>query len=206
MPITVVVFDCDGVLFRSEQANVAFYNEVLRLVGEPPLDDWAEVACHALSSAQLFEKYYGDRPALLARLRETAKSLDYGPFYPLMEPREGLHEVLRSLRRRYKTAMATNRGMTVQGVLAHFGLAALFDLAVGVLDVPRPKPHPDMLLKCIRHFGAPANEAVYVGDQPIDAASAHAAGMGFVAMGHVVADVRHRIAELAELEALLATL
>ena len=98
MPVRLVMFDCDGVLFTSDAANVAFYNEVLRLVGEPPLDDDGEVACHALASAQLFEKHYGDRPELLARIKETAHSLDYGPFYELMEPRTGLHEVLAKLR------------------------------------------------------------------------------------------------------------
>ena len=34
MGLMLVIFDCDGVLFRSEQANVAFYNEVLRQVGQ----------------------------------------------------------------------------------------------------------------------------------------------------------------------------
>jgi HAD superfamily hydrolase (TIGR01509 family) len=204
--IALVVFDCDGVLFRSEQANVAFYNEVLRRTGEPPLDDWGEAACHALSSAQLFEKYYGDRPDVLSRLRAAAHELDYGPFYPLMEPREGVYDVLPRLRGRYKIAMATNRGKTVHGVLEHFGLAPLFDFAVGVLDVARPKPHPDMLLRCVERFDVRADLAVYVGDQPTDAASAHAAGMQFIALGRTVPDATYRIAELTELEAVLATL
>jgi HAD superfamily hydrolase (TIGR01509 family) len=204
VPVELVIFDCDGVLFRSEQANVAFYNEVLRIAGEPPLDDGGEVACHALSSAQLFEKYYGHRPELLARLRATAKNLNYGPFYPLMQPREGMREILEELRRCYKTAMATNRGQTVRGVLDYFQLTPLFDVAVGVLDVERPKPHPDMLLKCVEHFGLPPAAAVYVGDQPGDAASAIAAGTGFVCLGEAVVEAEHRISELAELLPLIA--
>jgi HAD superfamily hydrolase (TIGR01509 family) len=201
--VELVIFDCDGVLFQSEKANVEFYNEVLRLAGEPPLDFDGEVACHALSSAQLFEKYYRDRPALLAHLRETAKALDYGPFYPLMEPRERLHETLATLRRRYRLAMATNRGQTVRGVLEYFRLAPLFELALGVLDVERPKPHPDMLLRCVEHFALTPDRAVYVGDQPGDAASAAAARVHFIAMGTAVADAEHRIETLDELEPLL---
>jgi HAD superfamily hydrolase (TIGR01509 family) len=204
--VELVIFDCDGVLFRSENANVAFYNEVLRLAGEPPLDFDGEAACHALSSAQLFEKYYRDRPELLARLRETAKALDYGPFYALMEPQERLHEILQRLKVSYRLAMATNRGQTVRGVLERFALAPLFDLALGVLDVERPKPHPDMLVRCVEHFAVAPRSAVYVGDQPGDAASAAAAGMRFVAFGGAVREAEHRIESLDELEPLLALL
>jgi HAD superfamily hydrolase (TIGR01509 family) len=201
--LELLIFDCDGVLFRSDKANIAFYNEVLRLAGEGPLDVPAEAACHALSSAQLFEKYYGDRPEMLERLRATAKALDYGPFYPMMLPHARLHGILQRLRRRYLTALATNRGQTVRGVIEYFALQPLFDLAVGVLDVARPKPHPDMLLKCVEHFGLSPEAALYVGDQPGDAASARAAGVRFVGLGNGVPDVDHRIDDLDELEPLL---
>jgi len=201
--VRLVIFDCDGVLFESEHANVAFYNEVLRSMGEPPLRDDSEAACHALSSAQLFEKYYADRPELAQRLQQASRETSYEPFYSLMQPREQLVEFLVRLRSRYSTAMATNRGKTTKGVLAHFGLTPLFDLAVGVLDVANPKPHPDMLLKCLAHFELSPDAAIYVGDQAGDAAAAAAAGMRFVAFGKTLERAEHRIAALEELEPLL---
>ncbi len=204
MSVKLVIFDCDGVLFESEQANIAFYNAVLERAGEPPLPLDGEVACHALSSAQLFEKYYGDRPELLARIRAIAQSIDYGPFYPLMKPRPHLRTVLERLRRRCKTALATNRGKTVAGVLEHFGITDLFDLAVGVLDVDRPKPHPDLLVRCLEIFGLGPHEAVYVGDQEIDARSARAAGVRFIAMGPMAPDGEARIDRIEDLFDVLA--
>ncbi|MBI5505451.1 MAG: HAD-IA family hydrolase [Deltaproteobacteria bacterium] len=206
MPIRLVVMDCDGVLFDSEDANIAFYNEVLRRCGEPPMLGAEQVACHALASAQLFVKYYGDRPELLARMQATAKELDYGPFYRLMSPKPLLRSVLAELRSGYAMAMATNRGQTTHGVLGHFQLETYFDLAVGVLDVPRPKPHPDMLLHCLEHFSLRADEAIFVGDQATDAECAQAAGLRFVGIGPVAAVSPLRVAELAELPALLARL
>jgi len=206
MPIRLVVLDCDGVLFDSEDANVAFYNEVLRRCGEPPMLGPEQVACHALASAQLFVKYYSDRPELLARMQTTAKQLDYGSFYGLMSPKPRLRPVLAELHARYSIAMATNRGLTTHGVLKHFGLDAYFDLAVGVLDVPRPKPHPDMLLHCLERFSIGADEAVFVGDQATDAECARAAGLRFVGIGPVAAVSPLRVGELAELPALLAGL
>ncbi|HYC56391.1 MAG TPA: HAD-IA family hydrolase [Candidatus Binatia bacterium] len=206
MSLELVIFDCDGVLFDSEHANVAFYQEVLRQCGEPPFSASDEAACHALASVQLFEKFYGDRPEILQRLLAKAKEIDYAPFYPMMQPRHRLREILGELRLRYKTAMATNRGMTTQGVIAFFELADLFDLAVGVLDVPRPKPHPDMLEKCLTHFGVQARHAVYIGDQPSDQQSAVSAGIRFIGIGPMAERAELSIASLEDLPELLSTL
>lgn len=206
MSVRLVIFDCDGVLFHSERANIAFYNAVLREIGEPPLAADAESAAHALASSDLYQKYFGDRPAVLARVREASRTLDYGPFYPLMKPHDRLREILARLRARYRTAMATNRGKTAHGVLRHFSLDDLFDLAVGALDVERPKPHPDMLLRCLEHFDMVGDSAVYVGDQTIDAASARAAGLRFIGIGPAAREARYGIERLDELESLLASL
>jgi len=206
MTIELVIFDCDGVLFHSEPANLGFYNEVLRQVGEPPMSGDSEAACHALASAELFEKHFGDRPDVLARVREVASATDYTPFFSLMEPRPGLHEMLDRLRIRYKTAMATNRGKTTYQVLDHFALTDAFDIAVGAHDVERPKPHPDMLVHCANVLAVAPSACVYVGDQATDAEAARRAGMPFVGTGPVAAAARHAIDELDELEALLASL
>jgi HAD superfamily hydrolase (TIGR01509 family) len=203
MSIRLVIFDCDGVMFVSERANIAFYNEVLRRAGEPALTETAEIACHALSSAQLFEKYYGHETELLAKIREIAGSIDYDPFFPLMEPRPELRSVLAKLGESYSVAMATNRSKTVQGVLDRFDLGRYFHYAIGVLDVGRPKPHPDMLLKCAEHFSVAPHEAVYVGDQHTDAQAAEAARMPFVGIGPAGAQSRHSIDSLEELPALV---
>ena len=204
MAVRLIIFDCDGVLFASEAANVAFYNEVLRRAGQQRISPGGEAACHTLASAQLFESMFADQPDVLERVRSTAQELDYGPFYDLMAPRPDLHSTLSTLATEYRLAMATNRGKTANGVVERFGLRPYLELTVGVLDVARPKPHPDMLEHCLAHFGMTAQEAVYVGDQEIDAAAAAAAGINFVAMGDAVASARHRIEDLEELVDLIA--
>jgi len=202
----LVIFDCDGVLFRSEAANVAFYNEVMRLLGEPAMDVRGEAASHALASAQLFESLFFDRPELFERARSIAQSLDYGPYYALMTPRPGLYEVLATIRERYRVAMATNRGKTASEVVRRFSLDPYIELTVGVLDAARPKPHPDMLERCVSHFGLSPGDAIYVGDQQIDADAASAAGLTFVAIGETVRSADHRIVELRELLQILPRL
>lgn len=202
----LVIFDCDGVLFRSERANVAFYNEVLRRLGEPAMDARGEAACHALASSQLFERLFADRPELADRARSIAQALDYGPYYGLMSPQRDLYDVLASLRGDYRLAMATNRGKTAAEVVRRFGLDRYIELTVGVLDVARPKPHPDMLERCLGHFGFEPAAALYVGDQQIDADAAFAARVSFVAVGATVRASANRIDLLGDLLRLIPTL
>ena len=206
MAIKAVIFDCDGVLFHSEQANIEFYKEVLRQAGLPPLPTDADMSYHSLASVQLFEKYFGDRPEVLARVKKAAGGVDYGPFYRFMQPRERLHEVLGLLKKTYFTGMATNRGISWRGVLDHFELTDLLDFAIGAGDVEMPKPHPEMLLRCAEHFGLQPGEAVYVGDQRTDAESAAAAGVQFVGVGTIASEVEVSIDHLDELAAVLEDL
>jgi phosphoglycolate phosphatase len=201
--IRAVIFDCDGVLFDSFRANVAYYNAVLATLGRPPLDAEGERKAHAMSSPQLFADLFGDDPALAERARTLACDLDYGPFYARMQPTPGLYDLLADLKQRYRLAMATNRGVTLQGVLRHFGLASVLELAVGIYDVARPKPFPDMIEKCIAHFGIAPREAVYVGDTASDYEAARTAGAHFVAVGEQTG-APVRVAQLAELPPLLA--
>jgi len=78
-----------------------------------------------------------------------------------MEP--DLVGLLDWMRGKYYTAIATNRTDTMPHLLREFGLAARFDLVVTSLDVERPKPFPDPLLKILKHFRAEPHEALFVG-------------------------------------------
>lgn len=200
--ISAVVFDCDGVLFDSWRANVAFYNAVLESAGLPPMDEEWERRAHVMASAELLEAMFAADLAVLERVRQAAQVADYGPFYDLMEPVPGLYEVLDELACAYRLAMASNRGRTLNEVARRFGLDRRLQCVVGVLDVARPKPHPDMLLACLERLGVRAGEAVFVGDAITDRDAARAAGMHFVAAGpHEWAE--RRIEDLRQLPAYL---
>jgi HAD superfamily hydrolase (TIGR01509 family) len=203
--ISAVVFDCDGVLFDSWRANVAFYNAVLAAMGCPPMDAAWERRAHVMASSQLFEAMFEADPERLECARAAARATDYGPFYDLMDPMAGLYEVLDELKRSYRLAMASNRGRTLHEVARRFGLDRYLDCVVGVLDVSRPKPEPDMLLACLERLGAGAGEALFVGDAVSDREAAQAAGMHFVAAGdHPWAE--RRIERLNELPSYLRSL
>jgi HAD superfamily hydrolase (TIGR01509 family) len=199
---SLVILDCDGVLFDSSAANVAFYNAILERMGRPALDADGERRAHWMGSPELLASLFADDPEQHAAARAIARELDYAPYLRLMAPVPRLVETLSWLKARGATALATNRGSTIPQLLDHFALASHFDLVVGLHDVARAKPAPDMLLRCLEHFAVEPERALYVGDSATDREAARAAEIDFVAVGDVAAD-EHRITTLAELRSLL---
>jgi HAD superfamily hydrolase (TIGR01509 family) len=201
--LRAVIFDCDGVLFDSLPANVAYYNAVLRALGRPPMDEALEHLSHRLSTRQFLEHVFADQPELIERARAVAQATDYEPFYALMRPAPGLHELLAGLQTSYRLAMATNRGFTAREVMRRFALEPYLEFAVGILDVERPKPYPDMLQLSLQRLQVAPGEAAYVGDMISDYQAAQAAGMHFIAVGGAV-DAPLHVDRLDQLPRLLA--
>jgi phosphoglycolate phosphatase len=43
--LRVIIFDCDGVMFDSRQANINFYNHLLARFDQPPMDPKRSTMC-----------------------------------------------------------------------------------------------------------------------------------------------------------------
>jgi phosphoglycolate phosphatase len=181
--VRLIILDCDGVLFESRDANVAFYDSVLAELGVAPLDEIGRDLCHRLSGPQLWDHVFASDAELHARARKVASRADYGPFYPLMRPVSDLETTLTYLSAHCPLALATNRGRTVEGVTRHFGLDRFVTIRLGILDVERPKPAPDLLLACLARAQVAAESAVFVGDTSVDRDAALAANVAFVGVG-----------------------
>jgi phosphoglycolate phosphatase len=70
----------------------------------------------------------------------------------------------------------------IEQILTKSGLANCIDVIVGGEDVRQHKPHPEGLLCAMAQLGVHASRTLYVGDHPVDAEAARAAGAGFVAV------------------------
>jgi phosphoglycolate phosphatase-like HAD superfamily hydrolase len=196
---SLVMLDCDGTMFDSYEANRAFYDAVLEQLELPPLDAEGRELAHRLSSPQLFAHLFRDDPETLERAGAIARSTDYTPFLFRMTPMPELFETLVWLHERYRTALVTNRGSTIPRLLEHFDLGQHFDFVVGIHDVAKPKPAPDMILRCLEHFAVPPGNAVYVGDSPGDLEASRAAGVPFIAVGGLAGGGDRHLESFAEL-------
>jgi phosphoglycolate phosphatase len=177
-----VIYDCDGVMFESFEANFAFYSKVLDKFGKPPLDRNSAEAMHLLhtySSKDVLAQFFADDPREEAALCFAA-SIDYRELLPFMHMEEELVETLQALHNRVNLAVCTNRSNSMEMLLEDFGLTSYFGYVMTAAKVENPKPHPEPLLKILKHYRIAPGEALFVGDSELDQRSAEAAGVPFV--------------------------
>ena len=185
--IEAVIFDCDGVLFESRQANLAYYNRIFANFDYPPVtasQSQKAHLCHTASSPVVLAELMSEadlRPAL-----KYASTIDYREFIPFMQPEPHLKQVLVKLSTSYPLAVATNRGTSVEPILEHFGLAEYFSAVVTCRDVIRPKPAPDMLLLAAKQLKVQPEKCLFVGDSELDQQAALGARARFAGYGGLV--------------------
>lgn len=179
--LQLVIFDCDGVMFDSRNANRVYYNHILEKFGRPPMDEEELAYVHMHHVMDSIRHIFRHSPELLDTADAYRKNLDYTPFlqYMIMEP--DLPDFLHFLRPARKTAISTNRTSTMALVLQMFSLAPLFDKVITACDVTRPKPHPEALHQILRHFGCDVDAAIYIGDSEVDREHTQAVGMRLIA-------------------------
>ena len=174
-PLRLVIFDCDGVMFDSKDANRIYYNQLLEKFGHPLMDEQEEDYVHShnvLDSVNyIFRKY----PRKIEEVNQYRISVDYTPFLKYMVIEPDLKEFLGMLKPKFYTAISTNRSNTMPSVMKMYDLESYFDLVVTSLDVEQPKPHAEGLVKILSHFQLSASEAVYIGDSMVD--REHTAGV-----------------------------
>lgn len=181
--IKAVIYDCDGVLFDSFEANLNFYVQVMDHFGMPPLDrnDRETMrVLHTYSNKDVLAYLFQGDPRL-AEVRQFSASLDYRKLFPLMVVEEGLRETLTALKGRVELAVCTNRASSMDLLLESFGLTGFFSCVMTAAKVTNPKPHPEPLFKVLDHYGISPRQALFVGDSEVDRQAAEAAGVPFVA-------------------------
>ena len=200
--ISAVIFDCDGVMFDSRQANINFYNHLLKQFGLPPMSENSVPFVHMHTADESVRHIFRGTP-YVEQAQSYRLNLDYGSFIKDMIMEPGLKELLQVLKPRCGLAVATNRSNTIGPVLESFGLEQYFDLVISSLDVKNPKPHPESLFKILDFFRARPQDVFYVGDSTVDEETAKAAGVVFISYKNRALDADHHVDALLEIAGLL---
>ncbi|MEW6077638.1 MAG: HAD family hydrolase [Thermodesulfobacteriota bacterium] len=200
-PIKIVAFDCDGVLFDTVEANRAYYNCILARMDLPALTDeqFLYVQMHTVEEALI----YLCGAENLAQAHAHRRQVSYLPFISHMKKAPFLEDLLDRLSGRMHTAIATNRSNTMNRVLEEHGLADRFELVVTALDVMRPKPAPEQLLKILDFFNARPDEMMYVGDSSLDEMAARSAQVPFIAFNNTALSADYHVTGMREVGAIL---
>ncbi len=180
--VKCVIYDCDGVLFDSLEANGRLYNDLCASVGRSPLeaDEVDYVHCHTVYQAihHIFRRD-GDQEK---KALELLKGIDLKRYIVYLKMEPHLLETLNALKEKgLLRAISTNRTTSMPHVMERFKLGPYFDMVVTALDVENPKPHPESLEKIMKAFKLDREEAVFVGDSEVDQQTAASARIKFVA-------------------------
>lgn len=200
--LKLVIFDCDGVMFDSKNANLEYYNHILARFGHPPMSDEELEYVHAHHVDDSVRQIYKNYPEDYQKADEYRKQLDYTPYlkHMIMEP--DLIEFLEFLKPRFKTAISTNRSSTMNTVLNMFDLSKHYEMVVTALDVENPKPHPEALHKILEYFKCGVEQAIYIGDSQIDREHTGSVGMKMIAFKNQKLPAEYHVSSFMEIVSL----
>lgn len=179
--VKLFIFDCDGVMFDSKNANRMYYNHILETFGHPPMSDEELEYVHIHNVNDSVRHILRHYPEDVEKAERYRADLDYNPFLQYMKMEEDLIDFLEFLTPDYDRAISTNRTTTMRGILDLFGLSGYFGKVVTAFDVPRPKPHPDALYEILNHFDRKVEESIFIGDSIVDLEHARSVGMRMIA-------------------------
>jgi HAD superfamily hydrolase (TIGR01549 family) len=202
--INTVVFDCDGVMFQTEELNRQYYNAILKKFNLPPMTDsqaeFAKMHTGEDSVKHIF-KDTNIAPELIDRER---KKVPYINFVPYMEMTQHFMELLKFLKKNnFHTGIATNRSNTMDRVMDTFGLNEYFEIVVTASDVNNAKPHPEQLFKIRDYLKISFDNMIYIGDSSLDQIAADKAGVKFIAFCNEDLDADFHICDMLEIKELL---
>ena len=175
--LKAVLFDIDGTIVDSKEANIAFCQQIFQAAGYTPPEPERVSSLFHLPMTQLIEAL---ATHLSAQEVQKLVALRKNVSYPVNLQKIPLHskKILQSLSSMYKLAIVTSRSQ--QGAKNYFSSAKsqdFFSTIVAIDDVQNPKPHPEPLLLATQRLGVDVREAVYIGDTHVDVAAAKAAKM-----------------------------
>lgn len=205
-----VLFDWDGTLVDSYQADAQAYLEMFRVLGIR----WGLEKLKQHYSPNWYNVY---RAAQIPRARWDEADRLWRRYYRYENARlfPGARSLLTTLRRNFILGLVTGGGRSrVRKQLRKFTFGRCFAVRVFAEDAPSRKPHPAPLQLALSRLQLAAEECVYVGDAPEDIEMAQRAGVasvGVVGTSPVPSRLRaarpdatiHTVAELPRLLAKL---
>jgi HAD superfamily hydrolase (TIGR01509 family) len=179
--IRCVIYDCDGVLFDSLEANMRLYNDLCARVGRVPLREEEIKYVHTHTVYEAIHFIFGQEEELEKRALESLKQVDLRDYIVYLKMEPYLLQTLNLLKASgILRVINTNRTTSMKHVMERYHLDPFFDMVVTALDVTNSKPHPESVEKIIQRFNLNKEETVFVGDSEVDQQTAKSSGIKFI--------------------------
>lgn len=181
--IDCIIYDCDGVLFDSLEANGRLYNHIATSMGRSPLTNDEHRYCHTHTVFESIRYMFPNDEAQERRAVDfLKKEIDFKDFIKYLKMEPNLLETLNILKNMgKKRAISTNRTTSMKYIMEKFNLSPYFDMVVTALDVAKPKPDPESVEKILKELKVKRDRVLYVGDSEVDKGTALSSGVRFIA-------------------------
>jgi len=177
-----VIFDLDGTLVDTIGLIVASYRHAFEAVLDPGTPPVPEERIRAWIGQPLIRAFREVSTVHADALNTAYLTWNEANTGRLIREYAGVRELLTRLAAAgVRVAVVTSKRRThAELALGLAGLSALVGALVAMEDTTEHKPRPEPLLLALDRLGAPAGEAVYVGDAVVDLEAAHTAGIASV--------------------------
>jgi HAD superfamily hydrolase (TIGR01509 family) len=177
-----VIYDCDGVLFDSFEANTRLYNDLCTKVGRGLLKNEEMEYVHTHTVYEAIHFIFGKGDDLEKKAIEALKQIDLRNYIVFLKMEPHLFEALSRLKENgIQRAINTNRTTSMKHIMDRFDLWPFFNMIVTALDVKHPKPHPESIEKILQDLKFKKEEVVFIGDSEVDQQTARSSGVPFIA-------------------------
>ena len=174
-----MVFDCDGLLLRTEDCWTLAEEELFARYGRIFAEDEkrALIGSSMTTGSRVLERLL-EQPGRADELGRELLGLVERRLLEEAVAFPGAVELVLAAKARYPVAVASNTpGRLLRGALACAGMAPHFEVVVAADDVAEPKPSPDIYLRACELLGAESSRSIALEDSPTGVAAARAAGM-----------------------------
>ena len=198
--LKLVVFDCDGVMFDSREANRVYYNHILERFDCPTMDEEELGYVHVHNVFDSVSHIFRNHNHIdMAAVDQYRAEVDYTPFLHHMIMAPDLKQFLDTITPKYHRAVSTNRTNTMDMVLDIFGLRQYFEIVMTATTAPRPKPAPDALYVILEHFGLTAEETIFIGDSTVDRDHCAPVGVDLIAFNNPSLEAKYHVSSFMEI-------
>jgi len=175
--IKSVIFDIDGVLLDSFEANFQFFSTLMKQVGyTPPTRERYVTLFHRTLHDTVQILTDSDSELEIKRICDLIDAVEAPS--PILT--KGVPEVIKKLSEKYSLGIVTSRIKAYAYEPPLNTLEPFFRATVAYEDTENHKPHPEPLLLAAKQLNVLPEECIYVGDVKSDLDAAHAAGMKFI--------------------------
>lgn len=180
----IIIFDFDGTLADTQELIIRTHVESMKAMNHPVRDVESICKTIGLPLAEAIRTLFPGLPeetisewcATYRRVFDHLKTRIVPVLFPeVKETLEWLHD------KGYVLTVASSRhSSSLNAFLKDLGIASCFQYVLGADNVTKAKPDPEPVLQTLREMGYSPEEALVVGDMPVDILMGSRAGASTV--------------------------